>query len=151
MTCINHKTQSFHKELSERIKITQVELWTVEVSLDTQARKLQKDLATIRYNHLRDYNLTHIKAQAMRNKTCSEIEATRCKFQSKLEVVEARAERGRGPEVSTSPAQAPTFDGTTSWATFQRQFETTAEHNHWTHQKKMEANLRKIITDMRAG
>jgi hypothetical protein len=38
-----------------------VELQAVEVSLDTQARKLQEDLATIRSDHLRDYNLIHIK------------------------------------------------------------------------------------------
>jgi predicted component of viral defense system (DUF524 family) len=73
MMCVNHKTQNFHKELNERIEITQVELWSVEVSLDTQARKLQEDLATIGYDHLRDYNLTHIKVQAMRNKTAQRL------------------------------------------------------------------------------
>lgn len=68
-----------------------------------------------------------------------------------MEVVEARAECRRGPKVSTSTAQPITFDGTTSWAMFRRQFETIAEHNHWMHQKRMDANLRDIITDMRAG
>jgi hypothetical protein len=66
--------------LSEKIEKTLVELQTVGVSLGAQARKLQEDLATIRSNHLSDYDLTHIKVQAAINKIHSEIEATKCEF-----------------------------------------------------------------------
>jgi ABC-type Zn2+ transport system substrate-binding protein/surface adhesin len=91
------KTDVNLKELTERIGKTQVELQTVKVSLDAQARELQEDLATIRSDHLRDYDLTHIKLQAAISESRSEIEATKYEFQSRLEVVETRAERGRGP------------------------------------------------------
>jgi hypothetical protein len=57
-------------------------------------------------------------------------------FQSQLEEVVARAERGRGPGACASMALPPTFNGTTSWAVFRRHFETVAKHDHWTHQDK---------------
>jgi hypothetical protein len=113
-----------------------VELQAAEVSLDTQARKLQVDLATIRSDHLKDYNLTHIKVQATIDECLSEIEATKREFHSRLEETEAMAKQGREPGVCTSTAQPPIFDETTSWAVFQRQFETVAEHNHWSPQDK---------------
>jgi hypothetical protein len=40
-------------------KKTQAELQT-EMSLDPQARKLREDIATIRSDYLRDYDLTHV-------------------------------------------------------------------------------------------
>jgi hypothetical protein len=95
-----------------------MELQAVEVFLNTQARTLQEDLATIRFDHLRDYNLTHIKVQATINETHSEIEAVKHEFQARFEVVEARAKQGRGPGVCTDAAQLPTFDRTRSWALF---------------------------------
>jgi hypothetical protein len=61
------------------------------MSLDVQARKLQEDQATVRSDHLRDYNLTHIKVQATINETRSEIEATKPGFQSRLQVAVARS------------------------------------------------------------
>jgi hypothetical protein len=64
VTRVNHETRSLQKELSEKIDKTQVELQAAEVSLGAQARKPQEDLATIRSNHLRHYNLIHIKVQA---------------------------------------------------------------------------------------
>jgi hypothetical protein len=88
------------------------------MSLDAQARKLQEDLATVRSDYLRDYNLTHIKVQATINETRSEIEATKRKFQPRLEVVEARAEWGRAPGVCASMSQPAIFARTTSWAVF---------------------------------
>lgn len=42
---------------------------------------------------------------------------------------------GRGPGACASRAQTPIFDGT-SCAVFRSQFETVAEHNHWSPQKK---------------
>jgi hypothetical protein len=133
---VNHWTQSLQKELTEKIDKTQVELQEVEVSLSAQERKLQDDLATIRSDHLRDYDLTHVMIQATFNGTRSAIEATKREFQARLEVVEARAKQGRGPGVCANAAQLPTFDGTTSWAVFHRQFNTIAEYNHWSYKEK---------------
>jgi hypothetical protein len=47
--------------------------------------------------------------------------------------VEARAELGVGSRTGNDGRRAnpPKFDGSTSWAMFQRQFETVAEHNRW--------------------
>jgi hypothetical protein len=45
--------------------------------------------------------------------------------------VKAQVERGRGTGTSVSSAKPPKFDGTTSWAVFRSQFETTAQHNCW--------------------
>jgi hypothetical protein len=64
------------------------------------------------------------------------MEATRLEFQSQLEEVMARAERGRGTGACANAAQPPKFHGTTSWALFRRQSETVAEHNCWTRQEK---------------
>jgi hypothetical protein len=83
------------------------------VSLNTKTRNFQEDRATIRFDHHRDYNLTHIKVQATINETRSEIETTKREFHSQLEVVEARSEWGIGPGVSASKTQPPIFEGTT--------------------------------------
>jgi hypothetical protein len=48
-----------------------VELQAVQVSHEAQAKKLQEDIATIRSDHLKDSNLTHIKVQATINETHS--------------------------------------------------------------------------------
>jgi predicted component of type VI protein secretion system len=69
MTHVNCKTQSLQKELTKKIEKTQVELQAVEVFLNTQARKLEEDLATIRSSHPRNYNFTHIKVQRPTNET----------------------------------------------------------------------------------
>jgi hypothetical protein len=47
MTCINLEKQNLHKQLTEKIEKAQVELQAVEVSLDTQAKKLQENLEVI--------------------------------------------------------------------------------------------------------
>jgi hypothetical protein len=136
MTQVNYKTQSLQKELRENLKKTQVKLQTVEVSLDAQARKFQEDLATIKSNHLKDYDLTNTTVHTTIEQTRLAIEAARCEFRARLEVVEAKAKGGRGPGVYASMAQPPIFEGTTSWSVFRRQFETVAEHNHWLQQEK---------------
>jgi hypothetical protein len=51
MTRVNHETQSLQKELREKLEKTQVELQTVEVSLDPQTRKFREDIAIIRSDH----------------------------------------------------------------------------------------------------
>jgi hypothetical protein len=107
-----------------------LELQRIEVSLDAQARKLQEDLATIRSDHLRDYDLTHIKVQATINETLAEIDATRRELPTRLEGVVTKAERVRGQGVCARTAQPLIFDGTTSWAVKGCQFETVVEHHH---------------------
>jgi hypothetical protein len=47
MTCINLEKQNLHKELTEKIEKAYVELQAVEVSLDTQTKKLQENLEVI--------------------------------------------------------------------------------------------------------
>jgi hypothetical protein len=90
-----------------------VDLETVKTSFDTRTKFLVESISDIRKGL---------------------IEANRCEFQSQLEEIEARAERGSRPAAIT--AQPPTFDGTASWAVFRCQFETVVEHNCWTQQGK---------------
>jgi hypothetical protein len=49
-----------------------------------------------------------------------------------------RAELGVGDRTGNDAGRAepPKFDGSTSWAMFRRQFETVADHNHWTPREK---------------
>jgi hypothetical protein len=66
-------------------------------------------------------------------------------FQAQLEEVRDVAERGSIPTgACASAAQPPKFDGTTSWAVFQRQFETVAEHNCWMHREKLTYLIRAL-------
>jgi hypothetical protein len=61
------------------------------------------------------------------------VESTRHEVQMQLEEVEAWTERGTYQRTGTGPgaAKPPSFDGSTSWAVFRRQFETVAEHSCW--------------------
>jgi hypothetical protein len=46
------------------------------------------------------------------------------------------------------------FEGTTSWAVFRRQFETVAQHNHWSPQEKsayLITTLKDRVTDVLHG
>jgi hypothetical protein len=64
------------------------------------------------------------------------METDKREFQAQLVEAKAIAERGSRPATCAIAAQPPTFDGTTSWAVFRRQFQTVAEHNYWTRQGK---------------
>jgi hypothetical protein len=57
--------QNLHKILNDKIgkKKTPTELQRVEVSLNTQTRKLWENLGTISSDYLRDYGLTHVMVQ----------------------------------------------------------------------------------------
>jgi translation elongation factor EF-G len=48
LSCVNQKTQGFHKELIEKIDETQVTLQAVKTPLDTQMNSLQETLADMR-------------------------------------------------------------------------------------------------------
>jgi hypothetical protein len=53
-----------------------------------------------------------------------------------LKEVEAWAKHGRGTETCVDTVKPPEFSGTTSWAVFQHQFKTIAEHTCWTRLEK---------------
>jgi hypothetical protein len=125
--------KGLHKELTEKIDKTQVNLQTVKTSLDTWTKFLVESIADTRKGlHVELGLMFQVEAQT----TKALIEANQRELQSQLEEVEARAERGSRPAACASTAQPPTFYRTTSWAMFWRQFETVAEHNCWTWQGK---------------
>ena len=71
------------------------------------------------------------------NETCRRIEEAKREFQARLD--ETRQMRVEGPNTSVSSAgmaQPPTFDGTTTWSVFRRQFGVVAEHNKWSDRDK---------------
>jgi hypothetical protein len=100
------KTDAKFKELTETIEKTQMELQTTEVSLDARTRKLQEDLIE-----------------------------TKHELQARLEAVET-TERGNTPAAGASTAPPPTFNASTSWSVFRRQFESVAGHNRWSNREK---------------
>jgi hypothetical protein len=107
---LNQKTEAIHIELTDEIQKTKVELQTVEIAIDQRTRYVDEGIAAIKED------ITASKKQ--------------------MEQVKAIAERGGRTTVSGNTAQAPTFDGKTSWSTFRRQFETVAEHNMWSDREK---------------
>jgi hypothetical protein len=100
------------------------------VALDAQAKEFWEEIAAIRAV------VASAKKHGTFYETRSKIEATKREPQARLEVVEARAQPGRVQGVCASAIQPPVFNVNTSWAVFQRQFETVAEHNCWTRQEK---------------
>jgi hypothetical protein len=106
-------------------------LETVKASLDTRTKFLVKSISDTGKGLHEELGL---KLQVEAQTTKALTEANRREFQSQLEEIEAMVERGSRP--AAIAAQPPTFDGTTSWAVFWRQFETVAEHNCWTQQGK---------------
>jgi oligoribonuclease (3'-5' exoribonuclease) len=77
----NQQTQNLHKELTEKIEKTRVELQVVEVALDAQAKEFREEIAAIRAD--RTFYENH-----------SQIEATKHEPQARLEAIEARAQPG---------------------------------------------------------
>jgi hypothetical protein len=122
------KNEGLRKELNE----TQKDLQIARASLNTQRDDLmetirdKKEYLELKLISFKDntQNLISSKQDTMEAK----METTRLEFQSQLEEVMAKVERGRGIGACASPK----FDGNTSWAVFRRQFETLAEHNRWT-------------------
>jgi hypothetical protein len=71
-----------------------------------------------------------------------------------LKEVEATGENGRGTASGMGMEKPPMFDRTYSWAAFWCQFETTAEHNCWTHLEisiYLITTLKHHATDMLQG
>jgi uncharacterized phage infection (PIP) family protein YhgE len=133
LSCVDQKTQGLRKDLTEKIDETQTDLQEVKTSLDTRTKFLVESLVDTRKGLHEELGLLfQVEAQTTKDL----IEANRREFHSQLEEDESRAERGSRPAACASAAQPPTFDETTSWAVFRRQFETVAEHNCWTRKGK---------------
>jgi hypothetical protein len=90
-------------------------------------KSIQENLSDMRKDLHKELGLM-LQVEAQTAKAL--IQATWHEFQMQLKEVEARAECGRG--TGSGLAKPPKFDGTTSWAMFQRQFETVAKHSCWT-------------------
>jgi hypothetical protein len=114
LSYVDQKTQNLRKELTETIETTQMELQTVEVSLDKRTRDVKGKIAPIK----------------------EDITSNKPKFQCQLEEVKAVAERGSRKAVGTNAAQPPKFNGNTLWSAFRRQFKIVEEHNQWSDREK---------------
>jgi hypothetical protein len=95
-----------------------MQLQTAEVSFDGRTRELQKDLIE-----------------------------TKHELQARLEAIVTRTQRGNTQAVGSSAAAPPTFNGTTSWSVFRRQFEIVAEHNRLSNREKSTY----LITALKGG
>jgi type VI protein secretion system component Hcp len=127
--CVDQKTPDLGKEVTEKTDGKHVDLQAVKTSLDTRTKFLQETLADTK-NDLHEEART-MKAEIRINQERMEAktETIRREFQTQLKEVEAGAECGRGTGTGMGAPKSPKFDGTTSWAVFQRQFDTLAEHN----------------------
>jgi hypothetical protein len=72
--CVNQKTQSLRKELTEKIDETQVDFQAVKMPLDMQTKSLQKNLADMK-------NDLHEEARAMK----AEIRINQERIEDKIE------------------------------------------------------------------
>jgi hypothetical protein len=113
------------------------------MSFETRTKSFQETLATTKFDVCAELDLIHIEARAPSTEAlthqrnmASATGATRREFHSQLEGGVARAEWRREPGACASTAQPPTFDRTTSWPVFRRQFRTVVGHSHCTHQEK---------------
>jgi hypothetical protein len=109
LSYVDQSTQNLGTKLKETIEKIQLELQTVEVSLDKRTQDIEEQLASIKED------VTHNKRT----------------FQSHLEEVKAIAEQGSRPTAGANAAQSPTVNGNTSRSAFRHQFEMVAEHNQW--------------------
>jgi hypothetical protein len=114
LSYVDQKTQNLSSELTEKIEIAQVEIQTVEVSLNKRTRDVEEKIASLR----------------------EVITPNNRKSQCQPEEVKAVAQPGSRPTVGTNAAQPTAFNGNTSWSAFRRQFEIVAEHNQWSDREK---------------
>jgi hypothetical protein len=140
LSCVNQETQGLRWELTKKIDETQVDFQAVKTSLYMWMKSLQETLADTRNDLHKQLSLMlQVKAQTMKaeirinqERMETEIVATCLNFQTQLKAVED----GKGTGTGVSTAKPSKFDRTTSWAVFQSQFETVAEHNCWMRQEK---------------
>jgi translation initiation factor 2 alpha subunit (eIF-2alpha) len=72
MTSVNRETKEIQKRLTERIENTQVELQAAEVSVDTQARKLQENLEDIRADFITNLAMDDLGANVTIRETLAQ-------------------------------------------------------------------------------
>jgi anion-transporting ArsA/GET3 family ATPase len=111
---IHNGVEKVREELNQKTEAIHIELTDEIDKTKLELQTVEEDIAAIK----------------------EDITANKEKVQSQIEQVKAIAERGGRQIVSSNTAQAPTFDGKTSWSTFWRQFETVAEHNVWSAREK---------------
>jgi hypothetical protein len=114
------RTQGLRTELDEKIMETQRQVQVVMASTDTRTGNLQDDMTEVRKNF----------GEAV-GRTRAELGIRAKGLEDKMAEVEARIELGVGGRLGNDSGRAkpPTFDGSTSWAMFRRQFEAVADHN----------------------
>jgi hypothetical protein len=121
MTCLNHETQSFQKELAEKIDKTQVELKAMKTTLDTRTENFQETLEDIRDDFITDLALIDLAAKATRKEALAQqrimeekTEANKRDFQAQLEEAKAVVEQGNRPAACASATRPPIFNGSIS-------------------------------------
>jgi hypothetical protein len=119
-------------ELANKIDETQVDLQAIRMSVDTHTKNLLETVTDTR-EHFHEKLGLMIQGKAQMTKTL--IDATLRVLEAKTAEVEERTEHGRGTGTGARAAKLPNFDRTQSWAVFQCQFETAADHNCWTCQE----------------
>jgi cob(I)alamin adenosyltransferase len=134
MTNISRETYNIQTELTENFEKTKVKLQAVDVSLDTQVKKLQENLKVISI----DLTMVDVEVKTTRKEALEQqrimkekIEADMREFHAQLEEVKTTVLRGSTPAAGASTVQPPTLNGNTTWSVFRRQFEIVAEHNRW--------------------
>jgi chromosome segregation ATPase len=95
--------------------------------VEQQTRNLREDFS-------RNMEATRQDVEATR----CDLEATQRDLESHLAALEDRTRRTGGSSAGTNADKdkPPTFDGSTSWIVFQRQFDAAAIHNDWTPREK---------------
>jgi hypothetical protein len=121
------RIQGLRAELDEKIMETQRQVQVIMASIHTTSGNLQGDMKEVRKN----------LCEAI-GRTRAELGIRAKGLEDRMAEVEARVELGVGGRTRNDARRAkpPTFDGSTSWAMFQRQFETVADHNRWMPQEK---------------
>jgi hypothetical protein len=123
------KTQGLRRELTEEIDETQVDLQAVKTSIDTRAKNLQETLADAMNDlHEQPGLMLLVEAQKMK----AEIRNSQEILKRNLMLPDAGQGCVRATGTGVGAAKPTTFDRSTSWAVFQRQFKTVTEHKCWT-------------------
>jgi hypothetical protein len=115
-------------EFEERVTCNvDTQLKNVSSKVEQQTRNLREDLS-------RNIEATRQDVEATRR----ELEATQRDLETQLAALEARTRRAGGGSAGANAdkVKPPTFDGSTSWVVFHRQFEAAAIHNDWTPREK---------------
>jgi hypothetical protein len=119
LVAAGQQTQVLREELDGKIMETQRHVQVVQASINTWTGSLRGDMTDIK-----DLQ--------------KELDSRAQGVEVRMAEVEARVELGVCGRTGSDAgwAKPPKFDGSTSWAMFRCQFQTVAEHNHWTPREK---------------